>query len=327
VCGGGARTGGWLVFISPLFPIGSETDMSGSSFDPPVVNTWDLPVMPYVDMTINRSGKTLSDYFEDTVFKDTSFKGSKGFALAFVGVKEGTTNFTWGGFKDYPAPDHFKTEIDNFVADGGIPVISFGGAQDILPCSHLDGDPLFQGYKDVITGYNIRHINFDIEQVSGHVVRPRNVDLVTKLLETFKDLHISYSFEVNTGGDEVGIQRLGLNLLDNLAEKGIVPGLVNLLIEYLPTPHWDVAQKVMEAAQTQLAKIYKDKDIHVDDIWGHIGACPLYKSEDWAIDDQKSLRVFADDNKIKLGCLSGWSTNADVAYEYAYEKILNDYHR
>ncbi|GGU62029.1 hypothetical protein GCM10010211_28820 [Streptomyces albospinus] len=292
--------------------------MSDSPFAPPAVK-WDVPVMPYVDMTADRSGYTLSRYSRDT--------GIKGFALAFVGVKEGHTNFTWAGFDSYPAPDWSADEINKFRNDcGGIPVISFGGAEKILP-EHSIADPkvLLEGYKKVIDGYKVRHINFDIEAtVSGHTVRERNVPLVRDLLKGYPDLRISYSLEINAR-DEVGIKTFGRYLLRDLQKEGIVPALVNLLIEYLPDSPWDSARKTMEAAHHQMRDVFKLSD---EEAWLRIGACPMYGNDGgnkWTLDDHKELRQFADRNKI--GCISGWRTNTDATrYAYAYEKIQQGYH-
>lgn len=317
-----ARTGGWLALTS-LLPIGSETDMPGSSFDAPVGNTWDVPVMPFVDMTMNRGSHTLSSYSKDTTIK--------GFALAFVGVREGSTTFAWAGDDThYPTPKSFKTEISDFTAGGGVPVISFGGSKKILPEHNItDHAVLLSGYQGVINGYNVRHIDFDIEAtVATKTVRERNVALMSDLLKSFTDLRISYSLEIISRGDEVGINPFGRKLLSDLAAKNIVPGLVNLLIEYLPAPlppatRWDVAEKVMEAAQKQLTEIFK---LTSQDAWGHIGACPMYAQTGdnvWTIDDHKKLREFADTHKI--GCISGWNTNYDADHQYTYEKIQSGY--
>lgn len=300
--------------------------MPDSSSDAPGLNTWDVSVMPFVDMTM---GHNLSDYSKAT--------GITGFALAFVGVVKSTTTFTWtwGGYSALPTPKNFEKEISDFTTGGGVPVISFGGGKGILPEHHIDDhDVLLRGYQDVINGYNVRHIDFDIEaNVMSKKVREKNVALVSGLLKSFPNLGISYSLEVNAKPnpddltEQVGINSDGLDLLRRLAAVNIVPSLVNLLIEYLPPrssqkTEWDFAKDVMEAAHKQLTDIFK-----IQDAWGYIGACPMYENTNknvWTTDDHKKLRQFAETHNI--GCISGWNANYDAAHEYTYEKIQSGYH-
>ncbi|WP_344337961.1 hypothetical protein, partial [Kitasatospora putterlickiae] len=218
-----------------------------------------------MDMTAGRGGNTLSDYAKNT--------GITGFALAFVGVKEGTTRFTWGGFDSYPAPGWFGSEIDEFrKSHGGVPVIGFGGGDKILPEHSITNDPaaLLKGYQEVIDKYQVRHIDFDIEaNVSSGDLRKRNAALVADLLKKYTDLRVSYSLEINARGDDIGLKKFGLNLLGDLQKAGIVPALVNLLIEYLPDPQWDSARNTLEAVHKQLVDIFK---IGSDEAWRRLGA-------------------------------------------------------
>jgi chitinase len=270
--------------------------------------------MPYVDMTADRSGHTLTGYSKDT--------GITAFALAFVGVKKGSTKFTWAGYEAYPAPDHFLSEINDFKKNGGVPVLSFGGSAAIVPEHWItDPDALLKGYESVIDGYQVRHINFDIEaNDSFKSVRERNAVLVSGLAKKYADLRISYSLEVDK--EELRLTDFALHLLTGLHQAKIVPALVNVLIEYFPKDPWKSARTSLEAAHKSLVDTF---GITSEDAWLRIGACPMFSNEGgntWSLDDQKSLRKFAEDNNI--GCLSGWNTNKDAS-SYPYEKIQKGY--
>ncbi|MFJ9696358.1 hypothetical protein [Kitasatospora sp. NPDC101183] len=274
---------------------------------------WDVPVMPYVDMTIGRT-YTLSTY--------STGSGIKAFALAFVGVSEGATDFTWAGLSPDPAPSHFKEEIDAFKKGGGVPVISFGGSKPIAPEYQIDDSAvLLKGYQAVIDGYAVDHINFDLEgEVSRSAVRQRNAVLVAGLLKKYPSLRVSYSLEVDKDNNgRFKLTDFGLKLLKDLHNAKVTPALVNALVEYIP---WASAKEALEAVHGSVKDAFGLTDAEA---WRHIGACPMYGKEgtfEWTLQDHKALRTFAEEKN--LGCLSGWEAKRD-APDFAYGKIQAGY--
>jgi chitinase len=285
--------------------------------------TWDQPIMPFVDFTAQ--GPTL--------YKHSGETGIKCFALGFVvATKTGffSKKLSWGGFCDAEDGEYKRDEVKNFKEQiGGVPVISFGGQDNLLPDVVFEGDKLLQHYTKVIEVYDVNHIDFDIEGPDNEVqvVLDRHPTLVQSLLRVRPKLKMSYTFHVNIRDtvDASGVDDWSLTLLRKLAEVKVTPDLVNPMVMYMwrkPEDAWVSAKRVLEGTNKQLCDVYKFTET---DAWCHIGCCPKYgdngreMSSDWTLANQKSMRQFAQDKK--LGCCSGWSTNEDdKIYHYAYEK-------
>jgi chitinase len=283
--------------------------------------TWDQPAMPFVDFTAQ--GQTLSVYSKKT--------GIKCFALGFVVAKK-TGKFkdalSWGGYYDAEKPGddkkyYKKDQIDEFKKIGGVPVISFGGQNNLLPDVVFSGDELCTHYKNVIGAYDVDRIDFDIEGKDDQIddVLNRNPNLVKCLLEWRPTLKISYTLAINPDLSS-GVDGWSAKLLQKLADAKVTPDLVNAMTMYMwqkPTDAWESAKGILQGLNKQLCSIYKFTETEA---WCRIGCCPKYgdngpQSSPWTLDDQGSLCTFAKNNN--LGCCSGWNTNDDSKNNYEYE--------
>jgi chitinase len=278
-----------------------------------VLDAWDVPAMPYIDFTA--SGLTIAQYAQSA--------GITGCALGFVVVKDGSTALTWGGF--YDATTYKPEQVREFRSSGGIPVISFGGAANFLPETKISSvSSLYDSYHGIIDAYGVNHIDFNIEgQSKTSEVPERHVALVTKLVAAKPGLKISYTLQITIGAGTSGLDQWSVDLLKALAKAGITPSLVTPMTMYMWQPavkQWPLAQQVVQGTQAQLRTVF---GLAEQDAWRRTGCCPMYGDNgghgNWTLEDQQSLCDFA--KKHQMGCVSGWSTNIDAGFGFAYEKV------
>lgn len=178
---------------------------------------------PYIDMSLTSDQELLAIQQQS---------GIKTFTLAFV-LSGGGCTPAWGGtgsiYNDaLPNGSTMLSLIQGVRGQGADVIISFGGANGIeLAQACPDAASLQAAYQAVITRYNVRLADFDIEGGAGAdlpSIHRRNQALVG-LKAANPGLFLSYTLPVLP----TGLVADGINLLNAVKADGLTLDLVNVM--------------------------------------------------------------------------------------------------
>ena len=264
--------------------------------------------------------------------------GVKNYVLGFLtsGVVEGSgARPCWGGFpsisdSNYPddtytgdatVSDYGKNDIAALRAAGGDVAISFGGqAGQMIEETVTDIPALVAMYAGVIDNYQLTMIDLDVEGATLQLpdVLQRHVAVISQVQTQYPQLKISYTLPVDGQTDEAsrGLTNFGLAFLQQLADAGVSPSLINgMTMDFgATTPPPDMytgCVYALNALHDQIASVYAKWDSA--QIWRRMGATPMFgindNGTDFTPDNQQQLLGFAQENN--LGCLMGWDATRD----------------
>ncbi|MCM2387324.1 chitinase [Streptomyces albipurpureus] len=190
--------------------------------------------------------------------------------------------------------------------------MTFGGAGGRELAQNCDSvDALFTEYNAVVTQYDLKYVDFDIEgpAVTDPVSIARRSAALARLQQAHPDLRISLTLPVTPQG----LTATGLSVVTSARDAGVTLDVVNVMTMdyFLVIDYGDAALRAAEATFTQLKSLYPDRSD--SRLWGTIGVTPMIgENDDHQIYDQADARqLVAFAQSRKLGMLSFWDVTRD----------------
>jgi hypothetical protein len=260
-------------------------------------------VAPYVDMGLvsNPGGATLPQL--------TAGGGVKSVTMAFV--TSAGCKASWFNAFD-PRTKQFSDQINAIRAGGGDVKVSFGGATGIeLAQACTDVKQLQAEYQAVVTAYNLKFIDLDIEgaAVADPTTIARRSTALAALQKANPGLKISLTLPVLPEG----LTADGVNVVKSAKNAGVNLDLVNIMaMDYgrAGQDYGNLAIQAVKSTKDQIKAIYGNSDAAA---FKMVGVTPMLgKNDDQGTfnqSDAKDLVAFA--NSSHLGYMSFWEANRD----------------
>jgi hypothetical protein len=301
----GASCAGGTSSPSPVSPSVSRSvspsvspSVSSSPAPPPPAGS--LPVAPYVDMGA----------WPTPVLTDMATAGNlKNFTLAFVTAVG--CRASWFNAYD-PRTAWAKDQVDAIRARGGDVKISFGGAsgQELAQaCTSVSA--LQAEYQAVVTAYNLRYIDFDIEgaAIADAASNNRRSQAMKGLQAANPSLKISLTLPVLPEG----LTADGVAVVQSARDAGVNLDVVNVMAMdyYRAGDYGDFAVQAANSTFAQLKTLYPAKtDAQV---WRMVGVTPMLgQNDDGHVYDQNDARQMVTFASGKhLGLLAFWEETRD----------------
>jgi chitinase len=271
-----------------------------STSPPPPPPPGTMPVAPYVDMGA----------WPTPVLTDMAIAGNlKNFTLAFVTAVG--CRASWFNAYD-PRAAWAKDQVDAIRARGGDVKISFGGAsgQELAQaCTSVSA--LQAEYQAVVTAYNLRSIDFDIEgAASADTAANNRRSQAMKGLQTANpNLRISLTLPVLPEG----LTADGLAVVRSARDAGVNLDVVNVMaMDYYRTG--DYGDFAVQAANSTFAQIRSLYPTRTDaQVWRMVGVTPMLgQNDDGHIYDQNDARQLVTFASGKhMGLLAFWEETRD----------------
>jgi hypothetical protein len=211
---------------------------------------------------------------------------TKNVTIAFVLSSNGTPKFD--GTMDI---NTFVSQAKAVQVKGGIVRISFGGATGTeLAIDIKDVNKLVEAYDSVITMYNTRNIDMDIEGAAASdtasIIR-RNKALAI-LQKKYPDLKVDYTLSCM----QRGLESQGLNILKNAKDQGVKLNAVNIMAMCYGSGETQMGKAVISAANAT-----KKQCDDLGFVYGGIGITPQIGKNDtpnetFTIDNAKEVMAF-----------------------------------
>lgn len=211
---------------------------------------------------------------------------TKNVTIAFVLSSNGTPKFD--GTMDI---NIFVSQAKAVQIKSGIVRISFGGATGTeLALAIKDVDKLVEAYDSVITMYNTRHIDMDIEGAAASdtvSINRRNKALVI-LQKKYPDLKVDYTLSCM----QRGLESQGINILKDAKAQGVKVNAVNIMAMCYGTGETQMGKAAISAA-TATKKQCDDLGL----IYNGVGITPQIGKNDtpnetFTIDNAKEVMAF-----------------------------------
>jgi chitodextrinase len=260
---------------------------------------------PYVDVLLGD--------FDGFKLANNAANVSKFYTLAFI-VNGGNCEARWGGIVPLAQDGPLMTDINALRAAGGDVIVSFGGASGIeLAQSCSTDDSLLAQYQAVVTRYQLKRVDFDIEGAASAdpTSRARRNRVLLRLRNANAGLRIQYTLPVLPSGLTDGVA-----LLQNANASNFVPDIVNIMaMDYGASFPADMGQNAidaMNATVNQLRSIFPGRTDA--QYWAMIGVTPMIgvndvQSETFQLSDAQDVVTFARNRGA--GLIAMWSANRD----------------
>jgi len=214
-----------------------------------------------------------------------------------------------------------QSQIDALRAQGGDVSVSFGGygadtALTEIGDSCSSPEAAAAQIENVITTFNLSHVDFDIESAS--LTNASGIDRRDKALAQVRSwaanngrsLSVSFTLPALPSG----LSGDGLNVLNNARSNGFTPDIVNLMtMDYgsSGTDMGNAANTAVDAAASQVASAF---GISTSAAYAKLGNTPMIGQNDSAgeiftLDNARSVEAFDASRGIAL--TSYWSQNRD----------------
>ncbi len=321
------RVGALIAIVAVLAGAGAVVLRRISSGTQLLDRSWSVP---YVDVT-------LTPTYE---FQNPGSNPARDIALAFV-VADPTDACkpSWGGAYSMDQAKQ-SIELDRRItqlrAAGGDIMVSFGGqANKELAFACTDATKLTAAYRDVVTRYDVKVVDFDIENAdladaASIQRRAHAIATIQKERTTSKhDLAVWLTVPVGT----TGLTADGVALVKSTIAAGVTLTGVNAMTmnfgskEHPTTDMLGATKSALEATAKQISEIYAGQGVTLDDAqrWSHLGATPMIGQNDvpgevFTIDDAKGLADFA--MAKGLGRVSTWSLNRDGPCSTSFADVM-----
>jgi len=264
-------------------------------------------------MTSSATKRFFAPYTESWDFW-SGWNGAK--KLTDIPTKNITLAFVLDGGHGVPKFDG-SMDLNTFVSQskavqnkGGIIRISFGGATGTdLAVSIHDVNKLVSAYESVITMYNTKYIDLDIEGGNASdttSIQRRNKAMAT-LQKKYPDLKIDYTLATMQNG----LAQEGINILKDAAKQGVRVNSVNLM-----AMDYGTGEKHMGAAAISAATATKKQcdAIHLN--YSGIGITPMILVNDSApetftIENAHQVVDFSNETSWVI-FLAFWATGRDT---------------
>jgi hypothetical protein len=270
-------------------------------------------------------------YFEtwttDSITATAQDSGARYFTLAFLEtLGKGSCTLAWNGSKaDTIASGRYLSDIASLRAIGGDVFPSFGGwsadqGGTELADSCKDVNTIAAAYEDVITTYDVKRLDMDVEGRSLN--RTDGIDRRNKAIKLVEDwavtqgrqLQISYTLPTTPQG----LESTGVAILRNAIANGARVDVVNIMtFDYYDRVTTDMGGAAINAAQglfSQLKTLYPSKTDA--QIWAMEGNTILPGIDDYPkktevtyLADAQRLYDFA--TSVGTNTLSIWAIQRD----------------
>jgi hypothetical protein len=256
-------------------------------------------------------------YFETWAWGDNSYpftslvdlknkSGVNGVTLAFV--------ISNGGCTTTQDIENNQSDVNAFIAGGGLVKASFGGAAGTYVDAACSSAGAFAGAVSAfVTATGIKDLDFDVEQspvMTTAANQKRGQGLA--MVQSQMGIKVSFTLPVDT----TGLQSNGLDVVVQAVNAGVTVSHVNLMVmDYGPGQTGSMggyAKQALTATQAQLkASISGLGDAAA---WAMLGATPMIGQNDtsgeiFTLADAQTLLTFAQQQKI--GLLSFWAIQRD----------------
>jgi hypothetical protein len=251
----------------------------------------------------------LSNPGSPTLAQMATSGGVKSYSLAFItgaGCKA-----SWFGAFD-PRAKQFGDQISALRAAGGDVKVSFGGATGIeLAQACTDVAALQTEYQAVVSAYNLRYIDLDIEGAASADAASiaRRSTALAALQKANPGLKISLTLPVLPEG----LTGDGLNVVRSAKNAGVDLDLVNIMaMDYgrSAQDYGDLAIQAVRSTKDQIKSLYGNSDAAA---FKMVGVTPMLGKNDdngtFSQSDARDLIAFANANRI--GFVSFWEANRD----------------
>ncbi|HEX4093762.1 MAG TPA: cellulose binding domain-containing protein [Trebonia sp.] len=263
---------------------------------------------PYVDTSL---------YPPFNLVSTAQATGVKQFNLAFVVAGGGGCTPEWGGVTVVGA-DPVASQIAALRAIGGDVRISFGGedgSELAQTCTSLSA--LEAAYQDVISGYDVNKIDFDIEgaAVDDTAANALRDQALVALQKQDPGLQVSFTLPVLPSGlpaDEDAV-------LTGAAQAGVDIAAVNVMaMDYgdgaAPNPSGQMGTFAIDAATATDAQVASALGISDAAAWSKVAVTPMIGVNDtsdeiFTVANAQQLAAFAAGKH--LAWLSMWSAGRD----------------
>ncbi len=231
--------------------------------------------------------------------------GNKHYTLAFV-LGQGCTAAWFGAYKmDSSTANVIGSRINELRNAGGDVIVSFGGAGGPeLANTCPNSETLQEQYQAVVSKYNLKAIDLDIEEFTPSAIENRNQAL--KALEAANpELKVQYTLGVN----ESGFTQNQLNILNSAKSNGTRVDRVNIM-----TMDYGHAVADMSAAAISAAKAARKQLDGLGFTSTQLGITPMIgvndsAEETFTLENATALTAWASENGITE--LSFWAMPRD----------------
>jgi chitinase len=256
-------------------------------------------------------------YFETWAWGDSSYpftslvdlknkSGVNGATIAFV--------ISNGGCDTTQDIENNQSDVDAFVAGGGLLKASFGGASGTYVDAACSSASAFAGaVSSFVSKTGIKDLDFDVEQdpvMTTAANQKRGQGLAT--VQSQLGIKVSFTLPV----DPSGLPSNALDVVVQAVKAGVSVYHVNLMVmDYGPGQTGSMsgyAKQALTATQAQLkANLSGLSDAAA---WRMLGATPMIGQNDtsgeiFTLADAQAILTFAQQNQI--GLLSFWSIQRD----------------
>ncbi len=231
--------------------------------------------------------------------------GSKHYTLAFI-LGAGCSASWFGAFPMNSAEaDAIGTRINELRAVGGDVIIAFGGAAapelaNVCPSASA----LQAQYQAVVTKYNLRTIDLDIEDFN-----PTAIDIRNKALKGLEAANPGLRVQYTLGVLESGFTQAQMDVLNNARANGTRVDLVNIMAMDYGHPVPDMFAAATSAAQA--ARTWLNNNGFAGT---QLGITPMIGANDtpgetFTLSNASSLVTWANNNGVTE--LAFWSVGRD----------------
>lgn len=296
---------------------------------------------PFVDMTAYVSGTEYSNNGAPNLKELSLQSGTKYFNLGFMqaaGVTDGRIDWAWGSFaglnernNDGWQYEGIKKSIKELREIGGDVTISFGGLESgaLWEVSN-DKQQLVNAYTEVIEGYGLTRIDFDVEGgIQGYAQNKINAQAV-KEVQDATGVEVTLTLPVM----DFGLTQDGLGTLQAYLEAGVDLSIVNIMTMCYGPSVTDYAQGSIDAVENtknQVQNYYKQyasKELSDNEAFRKIGTTTSigYENELHPFFSVEMMsRVVEHAKEKSIGQVSFWSVNRDAKIDNDAGKVINKF--
>ena len=312
-------------------------------------------VAPFVDMTSwVDPGSSYSINGAPNLAKFAEGTGIKNYCLGFINPiqsspldSNGKIKWSWGGYAGLAkgSTNSQYLGIEESIASlkniGGIPVISVGGQAGNAPWKvSASEDKLAEMYADIISTYDLKRIDLDIEEdnqdYDQNVVNARAIKRVQD--QTGVEVVLTIPIMPN------GWQQKQLNILKAYIENGVDVTMINSMCMCYGTgvnsgeDYGDASVRAIESSIAQMQTLYSGYGIDLSETEAYLKTgCTVsigYESSLYPTFTTSMMKKVTNHAKEKnYAMLSFWSMGRDslidnnpgATVQYAYTNIAKEY--
>lgn len=240
-------------------------------------------------------------------FQTAWSKGVKALTAAFV-ISDGR-----GGLWDQVTGS--IADMKGFVDQGGLLIISVGGASGPFIWGDMSSDQMAQALSNLMVQTGCRFLDWDIE--GAEIATPMTLDKINACIVALQKKHpdMKTSFTVPAGNPQWGsLSHYGVDCIKRAVNAGVNLTLVNLMTMIAgkpPTTYGQYAIDMVESAISQIQSFFPGKS--KAQMYTMMGATPMIGTNDdgnnFLLSDAKILTDWVVKNK--LGFLSYWALQRD----------------